>query len=70
MRIEDAVLEGRTRVPAAYALTASGGSFVEVNDSRLMSGSEETHVAIGIEGSDFRIRGSELVAMGSDRRSP
>jgi hypothetical protein len=63
MRIEDAVLEGRTAGARAYALTASGGSFVEVNDSRLLSGSEENpSVAIGIEGSDFRIRGSELVA--------
>ena len=64
MRIEDAVLEGRTSGASAYAL-AAGGSSVEVNDSRLTSGSEENpSVAIGIEGSDFRIRGSELVAHG------
>jgi hypothetical protein len=66
MRIEDAVLEGRTTGARANALTAAGGSFVEVDDSRLTSGSDENpSAAIAIEGSDFRIRGSELVAQGA-----
>ena len=68
MRIEDAVLEAERARRRGYVLIATGGSSVDVRESRLVSDSEELpSVVIAIEGSDFRIRGSELVATGRDQ---
>jgi hypothetical protein len=64
MRIEDAVVEAETAVVRGWALIATGGSSVEVRDSRLVSDSRDPNAALATEGSQLRIRGSELVAAG------
>jgi hypothetical protein len=64
MRIEDAVLETDTAVVRGWALIATGGSSVDVRDSRLVSESRDPAAALAVGGSAFRIRGSELVATG------
>jgi hypothetical protein len=62
MRIEDAVLEVYTAT-RGYVLVAMGGSSVDVSDSRLTSESGEVaSTALASGWSEFRIRGSELVA--------
>jgi hypothetical protein len=66
MRIEDAVLEGRTSGFRAYALVAERDSSVEVRESRLESDSQfEAGAALAFTGSSIRVRGSELVARSS-----
>jgi Pectinesterase len=65
MRIEDAVLEAESAVVRGWVLIATGGSAVDIRDSRLTSDSgQDPSAAIAIEQSDLRIRGSELVAAG------
>ena len=63
MRIEDAVVEVRTAGDRGFPLVARGGSSVDVRDSRLETDSRTTAIAMYVaDGSNARIRGSELVA--------
>ena len=65
MRIEDAVLEAESAVIRGWVLIATGGSSVDIRDSRLTSDSaQDPAVVLASEGSHLRIRGSELVSTG------